>query len=172
MSGCLKAKGNQERNEDYADHEGGRAGLGSPYFCRLHLRGRSHAQAGVSYMVGRESRVIFGESLAGVHHTTPYHQFLWPTSAYEQAGRLWPNVDPGPLAPEREGDKKVQSYNFRLILTTDPENRLPWTKPVGYNPRDFALLRYYLSHFQANSGHAPNLHDVHAYCANSQSQGG
>lgn len=118
------------------------------------------AQAGVSYTVGRESTHVYHESLAGVRTNTPKHQFLWPTPAYDSRHHLWPYVDPGPLAPGGSGDKKVQSYNFRMVLTDDPADRLPWTKPAGYNPANFALLGYYLSHFQQHEGRVPNLHDV------------
>jgi hypothetical protein len=41
------------------------------------------------------------------------------------------------LAPE-SADGQVQGYNFRLIATREPNNRVPPAKPAGYNRDDFA----------------------------------
>ena len=41
---------------------------------------------------------------------------MWPISAYDEH-HLLPEIDPGPLAAPGSADKKVQAYNFRLILT-------------------------------------------------------
>ncbi len=45
-----------------------------------------------------------------------------------------------------EGDKRVQAYNFRMCLTDDPANRIPFKKPANYcakqserNPKGFGL---------------------------------
>ncbi|MBX3739642.1 MAG: FAD-dependent oxidoreductase [Akkermansiaceae bacterium] len=43
------------------------------------------------------------------------------------------------LAPE-QGDKQLQAYNFRLIMTPDPANRVPAEKPPGYRREDFVDL--------------------------------
>lgn len=128
-------------------------------FIDCSYEGDLMAQAGVHYTVGRESASAYKESLAGVRTDTPKHQFLWPVPAYDSQHHLFHYVDPGPLAASGSGDKKVQSYNFRLILTNDPANRLPWTKPGNYNPRNFALLAAYLAHFQEHAGHAPSIRD-------------
>ena len=63
------------------------------------------------------------------------------------------------LRPDR-GDKKVQAYNFRLILTNDPANRLPFPRPEGYDRARFALLERYLNEFQQHMGRAPGFRDV------------
>ena len=47
--------------------------------------------------------------------------------------------------PAGEADKKFQAYNFRLCLTTVADNKVPVTKPDGYDPRDYELLRRYLA---------------------------
>ncbi len=85
-------------------------------FADCSYEGDLMAQAGVHYTWGRESSLEYGESLAGVWPHTPAHQFGWPLSAYNQQHALYPEIDPGPLAPAGSGDKKVQAYNFRLIL--------------------------------------------------------
>lgn len=129
-------------------------------FADCSYEGDLMAQAKVTYVVGREGKDVYHESLAGVRPDTPKHQFLYKLGAYDEHHRLLPYIDPGPLARGGSGDKKVQAYNFRLILTNDPANKMPWTKPAGYDPSKFALLKRYLAGFQQHVGHAPLLKDV------------
>lgn len=129
-------------------------------FADCSYEGDLMAEAGVPYTVGRESTKVYGDSLAGVRAYTPKHQFLWPVSAYDDHHRLLPEINPGPLAAPGSGDKKVQAYNFRVILTTDPKDMLPLPKPVGYDPSKFALLERYLKGFEAHTGRSPMVRDV------------
>jgi len=114
----------------------------------------------VRYTWGRESTAEYGEDLAGLREKSSGHFFAWPVSAYDDQHRLLPEIDPGPLAAPGSGDKKVQAYNFRLILTTDPADRLPFPKPEGYDRSRFALLERYLNSFQQHRGRAPGVHDL------------
>ena len=129
-------------------------------FADCSYEGDLMAQADVSYTVGRESRKVYGEELAGVRAETPHHQFLFKISPYGKDGKLLPGVDPGPLAPAGSGDKKVQAYNFRLILTNDPTNKLPWSRPKGYDASQFELLARYLQQWKAHTHREPTLKDV------------
>jgi hypothetical protein len=129
-------------------------------FADCTYEGDLMAQSHVSYTWGRESSQEYGEDLAGVREHTSGHQFGWPVSAYGEDHRLLPEIDPGPLAAPGSGDKKVQSYNFRLILTNDPANRLPFPKPAGYDKSRFALLDRYLNELEKHRGHPPTLHDI------------
>ena len=98
------------------------------------------AQAGVSYTVGRESEQEYHESLAGVRPKDRRHQFDFPISAFDAHGRLLTGIQkelPGEIGA---GDKKVQAYNFRLCLSSDPANQFPVPKPERYDPKDYALL--------------------------------
>jgi choline dehydrogenase-like flavoprotein len=103
-------------------------------FADCSYEGELMAQVGVKYTWGREGSQQYGESLAGVVEHTWNHQFKWPLSAYDQNHHLLPEIDPGPLAAPGTGDRKVQSYNFRLILTNDPLNRLPFPQPTSPQP--------------------------------------
>lgn len=129
-------------------------------FADCSYEGDLMAQAHIGYTWGREPVSQYGESLAGVRVDTPKHQFTWPLSAYDAHHHLLPEIDAGPMAAAGSGDKKVQSYNFRVILTTDPANQLPFTRPDGYNRADFALLERYLNEFAAHKGRPPMVHDV------------
>src|SRR5260370_25944178 len=95
-------------------------------FADCSYEGDVMAQAGVQYTVGRESQSEYGESLAGVRERTPLHQFLVRVSPYDANGKLLPEVDPGPRGTPGSADKKVQAYNFRMILSEDPGNLVPF----------------------------------------------
>jgi hypothetical protein len=129
-------------------------------FADCSYEGDLMAAARISYTVGREATNVYNEDLAGVRLNTPKHQFLWSISPYDDAHNLLPEVDPGPLAPQGSGDFRVQAYNFRLVLTNDPANKLPWTQPENYIPTRFALLARYLNEFEQHMGRTPVVHDI------------
>lgn len=129
-------------------------------FADCSYEGDVMAQAGVKYTFGREGIADYGEDLAGVRATTPAHQFTWPLNAYDEHHNLLPEINPGLLDPPGSADKKVQAYNFRMILTHDPANQVPYPRPQGYDPARFALLRRYLAEFEKNKGRAVTFADV------------
>lgn len=129
-------------------------------FADCSYEGDLMAQAGVKYTVGREDREVYNEDLAGVRGDTPKHQFLWKISAYDEKGKLMPEIMPGPMGVDGAGDKKVQTYNFRLILTNNPANKLPWTKPEGYDSAQFELLAKYLNQWKEHMHREPRMGDV------------
>jgi len=98
--------------------------------------------AKVSYAIGRESRSLHGESLAGRRDLLrSNHQINVRISPWKD-GKLLPHVTAEEdLVPTGTGDGKMQAYCFRLCLTDVPENRLPVTPPPNYNPADYELLR-------------------------------
>ena len=102
-------------------------------------------KAGVSYAVGRESNTRYGETLNGVQVSQAvHHQFIKPVDPYVRPGDptsgLLPGIQAGGPGQEGQGDNRIQAYCFRMCATDDPENRLPWPKPKGYDPRRFELL--------------------------------
>ena len=102
------------------------------------------AAAGVSYTVGRESSAQYGEPLNGIRASTPKHQFLDPVDPYvkpgDPASGLLPLIQPGDGGKPGDGDRRVQTYNFRLCLTQKPDNRIPITAPENYDPKSYELL--------------------------------
>ncbi len=129
-------------------------------FADCSYEGDLMAQAGVQYTVGREAATQYRESLAGVRDRTPLHQFQVRISPYDSGGKLLPEVDPGPKAPAGTGDKKVQTYNFRMILSSDPGNQVPFPQPPGYDPRRFELLARLLTAMTEKLGRPPVMHEV------------
>lgn len=102
------------------------------------------ARAGVSYAVGREANSVYDETKNGVE-PGPRHQFPDGVDPYVRPGDpssgLIFGVKPEPLAATGSGDKKVQAYCFRLCLTKDPANQIPFAKPEHYDPAVYELSR-------------------------------
>lgn len=118
------------------------------------------AAAGVSFAWGREGIAQYGESLAGVRAETPGHQFKFRMSAHDADGKLLPEISPGPMAPPGSGDHEVQAFNFRLILTQDPANLVPFPKPEHYDPHEYQLLTNYIRGFEQQYGRLPRLNEL------------
>jgi hypothetical protein len=128
-------------------------------FADCSYEGDLMAEAGVTYTWGRESSAKYGESLAGVREHTPFHQFLVPVNGYDRTHHLLPEISSLPKGETGEGDKKVQAYNFRMILTDNPADRLPFPKPPGYDPRRYELLARLIAAKIRQTGQTPALRE-------------
>jgi hypothetical protein len=104
------------------------------------------AAAGVSYHVGREANATYGEQWNGVqtdvlHHA---HYFEAKISPYvvpgDPASGLLPRISADPPGAYGSGDHRVQAYCYRLCMTQHEANRVPFEKPVGYDPVQYELL--------------------------------
>ena len=118
------------------------------------------AKAGVSYTMGREANAKYGEMLNGIRAETPLHQFKVPVDPYVKPGDpssgLLPFIQNEELGTPGDGDRRVQTYNFRLCLTRDKANQTPIMPPENYDPARYELLARYLEALVA-SGHTPKL---------------
>ena len=109
------------------------------------------AAAGVSYTVGREPNATYGETLNGNQPAQArYHQLNVGVDPYVTKGDpksgLLPCVEPYDHGfKPGDGDRRVQAYCFRMCLTDDPRNRIPFKKPDGYDERDYELLFRHLA---------------------------
>lgn len=116
------------------------------YFVDCSHEGDLMAQAGVSYHVGREDNSVYGETLNGAQ-VREYHQFDIPVSPYIIEGDASSGLLPGIETSEYvqgKGDSRVQAYNFRLCLSKDPNNQIPFEKPADYNPLEYEALSRYI----------------------------
>jgi hypothetical protein len=129
-------------------------------FADCSYEGDLMAQAKVTYTWGREASSQYGESLAGVRDRTPFHQFLVPISAKGEDGRVLPEVSSEPKGPTGSADKKVQAYNFRMILTDVPANRIAFPKPPNYDRKRYELLSRLLAANTKKLGRSPMLREV------------
>jgi hypothetical protein len=129
-------------------------------FADCSYEGDLMAQAKVTYTWGREASSQYGESLGGVRDRTPLHQFLVPLSAKDSNGHVLPEVSTEPKGSTGSADKKVQAYNFRMILTDVPANRLAFPKPPNYDPHRYELMSRLLAANTKKLGRAPMLREV------------
>jgi len=91
--------------------------LAADVFVEGTYEGDLAAIAGVPYRVGRESCEAFGEQYAG--------------RLFSRKGTKLYTGSTG------EGDDMVQSYDYRLCLSCDPENRRLPEKPTDYDREEF-----------------------------------
>lgn len=129
-------------------------------FADATYEGDLMAQSKVTYTYGREGISQYGESLAGVRAVTESHQFAVDIPARDEQGKLLPEVSAEPRGEPGTADKRIQAYNFRVIATNVPENRLPWPKPDGYDPKRYELLARYLTAMTKYMGRPLNFNEV------------
>ena len=107
------------------------------------------AAAGVDYHVGREANSVYGEKWNGVqtgvlHHRHHFGVLKEKISPYVVPGDpksgVLPRISTNSPGVFGEGDKKVQAYCYRYCVTDHPENRIPFPKPEGYDPKQYELL--------------------------------
>ncbi|MEE9431735.1 MAG: FAD-dependent oxidoreductase [Melioribacteraceae bacterium] len=134
---------------------------GEIYFGKMFIdatyEGDLMAAAGISYTVGRESNLQYGENLNGIQANDTSltfkgvvslngknHNFVDGVSPYinkgdRKSGTL-PYVNTTQIGKQGETDKKLQAYCFRMCLTDHPENRIPFSKPHDYAELNYELL--------------------------------
>lgn len=115
------------------------------------------AGAGISYTVGREGNAVYSETLNGVQtRQAKYHQFVPGVDPYVTSGDpssgLLPGIDANGPGEEGQGDSRLQAFCYRMCLTDAPDNRIPFTKPAGYDPLVYELL---LRNFEAGERGMP-----------------
>ncbi|MCE7069594.1 FAD-dependent oxidoreductase [Dyadobacter sp. CY327] len=104
------------------------------------------ASAGVKYHVGREANSVYNEKWNGVQAGVFQHghYFKKNISPYKVEGDpksgMLPYISDEPIAENGSGDKKIQAYCFRMCLSSNPDNRIPFEKPEGYDVANYELL--------------------------------
>jgi len=161
LEGWEKRDGLDIRRNEWLDRENGvekkdgrivsiKTLSGSVYSGKVFIdatyEGDLMAAAGVSYHVGREANTVYGETLNGNEPgQAKFHQFHKGIDPYVKPGDptsgLLPCVEPydSNFKPG-DGDKRVQAYCFRMCLTDNPANRIPFKKPEGYDEKDYELM--------------------------------
>jgi hypothetical protein len=117
-------------------------------FIDCSYEGDLMARAGVAYFVGREANSVYQETYNGVQ-VRDKHQFPAGIDPYKvpgkpESGLLW-GISPDPLPAPGSGDNKMQAYNFRICLSSDPANQVPITRPARYDSTRYELLLRYLA---------------------------
>ena len=99
------------------------------------------AAAGVSWTIGREGRKEFGESLAGKQ----YPKAKMAISGLDADGKPLALITTTDAGAEDAGDKNVMIYSFRLCVTKDAANRVPFPQPANYDPARVEVVRRYFA---------------------------
>ena len=120
--------------------------LGGAAFIDASYEGDLLAAAGAPYRVGREARTEFGEPHAGKIFSRYEEGKEGPQFPYE-AAHGFINLKPFDLCTGRifpgstgEGDRAIQTYNFRVSLTRDPANQAPIPRPANYRRENYVGL--------------------------------
>lgn len=117
-------------------------------FIDTSYEGDLMARSGVGYIVGRESNSCYNETLNGAQIRNE-HQFIEPVDPYIVPGvpssGVLPGIDAEGRYAQGEGDRRTQAYNFRMCLTQRTDIRLPFERPVDYDPSDYSLLQRLLA---------------------------
>lgn len=127
------------RSEDGAE-------IQASMFIDATYEGDLMAAAGVPYRLGREGQDEFDESLAGVALNADEFSGISPYRVADDPGSgLLPIIestiersDIGSPSPD------IQAYCFRLCMSDDPMNQVPFSQPKGYRADDFELLFRFL----------------------------
>jgi hypothetical protein len=95
--------------------------IGGLVYIDATYTGDLFAEAGTPFYLGRESRKVLGEKLAG--HIYQDHQSREPLPGSTGAG-----------------DSLIQAYTYRLCLTDSAENSAEWPEPENFDPGQYRLL--------------------------------
>ena len=122
------------------------AAFSAAAFIDATYEGDLMAAAGATYRVGREGREAYGEVWAGVQKDARHHRHFFPPGVdpYVKPGDpssgLLPRISPEPPGENGQGDHRIQAYCYRMCLTNVPGNRMTFSKPPAYDPRQYELL--------------------------------
>jgi hypothetical protein len=106
------------------------------------------ASAGISYHVGREANSVYDEEWNGIQVGTFPHKhhdfgdlnvnpYVIPGDSSSGILQRISSKNPGIRG---EGDSRIQAYCFRLCLTKNENNRVPFLRPDGYDSTQYELL--------------------------------
>jgi len=121
-------------------------------FIDASYEGDLMAGARVKYRIGREPTAEYGEDHNGAQLDIS-HQFdtvvdPWRTPGNPDSGTCW-GIQPGNYE-QGKGGTNIQAYNFRVCMTDDPANRIPFFKPDNYKPEHYELAARWLKSTKAD----------------------
>lgn len=111
-------------------------------------------KAGVDTIVGRESGKKYGESAAGVQKLARplvgnkkilVDPYVIPGNSKSE---LLPGVINVGQKPLGSADTSMMAFNYRLCVTENPDNRLPFSKPANYDPLQYETTARFLAALQ------------------------
>ena len=125
----------------FSTDDGQKFGRAGDVFIDGTYEGDLMRASGASSTFGREARDAYQESWAG--RREPFQSgFDWPTiDPLDADGNILPLLTTRLSAPLGSSDEKVQGYNYRLCLTQNKSNMVPFPAPAAYNASTWELLR-------------------------------
>lgn len=116
-------------------------------FIDATIEGDLLAAAGVTTIVGREANSTYNETLNGIRAVTDHAQFAVKVDPYKIPGNsrsgLIPTIQDEPFGVPGEADKSLQAYCFRMCLTTNKDNQIPFRAPTDYDRNNYEIyIRY------------------------------
>lgn len=153
----VSKKGTVIKSITCKDAEGKPVTISADQFIDCTYEGDLMAQAGVSYVVGREDNSQYNETWDGSQLMTG-HQFPDGIDPFKvpgdpSSGLLW-GISDNKLKANGTGDGFVQAYNYRICLTDDPDNMIPIERPANYDSTKFELL---VRLFEADPNPEPSI---------------
>lgn len=116
-------------------------------FIDATIEGDLLAAAGVSTVIGREANATYKETRNGIRAVTDHAQFAVKVDPYRIPGDprsgLIPTIQNEPFGIPGEGDDHLQAYCFRVCLTKNKSNLIPFYKPVGYDRSQYEIYLHY-----------------------------
>ncbi|RZM03567.1 MAG: FAD-dependent oxidoreductase, partial [Pedobacter sp.] len=107
------------------------------------------AAAGITTKTGREANSLYGETLNGIRAETKHAQFAVKVDPYKVNGDassgLIPTIQNEPFGIPGTGDESLQAYCFRVCLTNDVSNQIPFAQPRGYDRTQYEIYLRYLA---------------------------
>ena len=113
-------------------------------FIDASYEGDLMAHAGISYSYGRESKSTYNEEYAGAQSVQHEKQFPEGILGTDEQGELLAHVQKDLRPRVGAGDYRIQAYNYRLCLSDNSENRIPFRKPPGYDVKEFEVAKRWL----------------------------
>lgn len=120
-------------------------------FIDATIEGDLMAFAGVSHRIGREANKEYGETKNGIlrPEDTTHNQMRVKVDPYvipgDPSSGLIPTIQDQPYGEIGSADGGIQAYCFRLCFTREPQNRIPFAKPEGYDRAQYEIYLRYLA---------------------------
>jgi hypothetical protein len=104
--------------------------------------------AGVDTTYGREANSTYGETKNGIRAETTHAQFQLRIDPYRipedsKSGLIY-TIQDEPLGTPGAGDRNIQAFCFRLCMTKDPANRIPFEKPANFDRSKYEIYFRYV----------------------------
>jgi hypothetical protein len=137
---------------------------GSLFYAQVFIdstyEGDLMAKSNVSYTVGREGNDVYQESFAGVLPPLGRNNFYYNLKALNMEGILYEEISTRLPGPSGSGDELVQAYNYRLCLTNNPNNQVPFSKPENYRRERYLLVAAWLNFLKESEGRSIKFSDI------------